>query len=186
MKLRIPLRALLAAMLVLPVLLGVLSTTAQAAPEPAASAGPAVTVDSVAVADDAGHFAFNVLNQIGTTTVTKAASPTSLSAGQTVTYTITVTAPPLTPPNNVLLTSFNVRDYLGTAFNFVSAAVTSPAGASVVCNSSSGGAVPAGADPNAQQLLCTISGVPAGTTSLTLTITATLKSGTFTSAQLTN
>src|SRR5579875_2318144 len=175
MKLRIPLRALLAAMLVLPVLLGVLSTTAQAAPEPAASAGPAVTVDSVAVADDAGHFAFSVLNQIGTTTVTKAASPTSLSAGQTVTYTITVTAP-----------SLNVRDFLGSAFNFVSATVTSPAGATVSCAASSGGSVPAGADPAAQQLLCSISNVPANTTSLTLTITATLKSGTFTSAQLTN
>src|SRR5579875_3800147 len=172
MKLRIPLRALLAAMLVLPVLLGVLSTTAQAAPEPAASAGPAVTVDSVAVADDAGHFAFSVLNQIGTTTVTKAASPTSLSAGQTVTYTITVTAP-----------SLNVRDFLGSAFNFVSATVTSPAGATVSCAASSGGSVPAGADPAAQQLLCSISNVPANTTSLTLTITATLKSGTFTSAQ---
>src|SRR5579883_2480578 len=186
MKLRIPLRALLAAMLVLPVLLGVLSTTAQAAPEPAASAGPAVTVDSVAVADDAGHFAFSVLNQIGTTTVTKAASPTSLSAGQTVTYTITVTAPPLSPPNNGLPPSFNVRDFLGSAFTFVSATITSPAGATVSCAASSGGSVPAGADPAAQQLLCSISNVPANTPSLTLTITATLKSGTFTSAQLTN
>lgn len=187
MRLRIPLRALLAAMLVLPMLLGVLSTTVQAAPEPAATGdGPMVTIESVAVVDDAGHFGFSVLNQIGSTTVGKSASPTSLSAGQTVTFTITVTAPPLSPPNNVLPTTFNVRDYLGTAFTFVSAAVTSPAGASVSCASSSGGAVPAGADPNAQQLLCTITGVPAGTTSLTLTITATLRSGAFTSQQLTN
>ncbi|HLI26035.1 MAG TPA: hypothetical protein VKZ60_03135, partial [Chloroflexota bacterium] len=182
--------SLAAALVVLPAVAG--TAAAALSPPPGAATGvwdrPLVAVESgVAVAHDyRTHFAFSVLNQIGTTTVTKAASPTSLSAGQTVTYTITVTAPPLTPPNNGLPPSFNVRDYLGTAFNFVSAAVTSPAGASVVCNSSSGGAVPAGADPAAQQLLCSIAGVPAGTPSLTLTITATLKAGTFTSAQLTN
>ncbi|MBX5490934.1 MAG: DUF11 domain-containing protein [Chloroflexi bacterium] len=184
MSLRIPLRALLAAMLVLPMLLGALSTTVQAAPEPAVSEGPAVAVDSVAVVDEAGHFGFSVLNQVGSTTVSKSASPTSVSPGGTVTYTITVTAPPVSPPGNVLPTTFNVRDFLGTAFNFVSATPGSGV-TSVSCTTSSGGSVPAGADPSAQQLLCALV-VPANTTTATFTITATLKSGAFTSQQLTN
>lgn len=169
-----------------------ISRPAWAAPVPGAiAAGAEVvvgavvlveSVDAVAVDDYRAHFGFSVLNQATpATAVTKTATPSTVVPGSTVTFTITVTA----AGGSSLPTFFNVRDFLGSAFSFVSAA----AGAgvtSVSCATAPTTATPPpGADPSAQQLLCALT-VPPNTTTATFTITATVNAGAFTSTQLTN
>jgi hypothetical protein len=186
------LRMLLAGASALSLVGGLASGSAWAAPEPAAvAAGPEVVVgavvsvepiESIAVDDYRAHFGFSVLNQATpATAVTKAAAPSNVVPGSTVTFTITVTA----PTGSFLPTSFNVRDFLGSAFTFVSAAAGSGVTSVSCATAPTTTTPPSGADPNSQQLLCALT-VPASTSTATFTITATVNAGAFSSAQLTN